>query len=60
MTIILAQFGQQNRIQDKNYFNTHSKTDGDHEPNADMFDKARADKFSESTPTETLTTRTVT
>lgn len=60
MTIILTQFGQQNRIQDKNCYNAHSKADDDHEPNADMFDIARADTFSESTPTETLTTRTVT
>lgn len=59
-TTILTQCGQQNRIQDKNYCNTYSKTDDNHEPNADTFDIARADKLLESTQTETLSTRTVT
>jgi len=60
LTINLTQSGQQNHIQDKNYCNTYSKTDDDHEPKADTFDIARADKLSDSTPTETLTTRTIT
>ena len=60
MTIILTQCGQQNRGQDKNYYNTYSKTEDDHEPNADTFDIARADKLSESIPTETIKTTTVT
>ena len=59
LTIILTPRGQQNRIQDNNYCNTFSKTDDDHEHNADTFDIARANKLSDSTPTETLTTRTV-